>query len=424
MRRRIPIVLLLLLAASEPARARGGSITQNLLEKGHTELRRAELHFVAGESDKAQAAGRAAERLFEDAWAQGPGDIRVPMQGGQAAAFARDLGAATKWVNRLARMSHLGEGDPDVHFLSAFVHLIGARRPDRALRSLTRMYSLNPRLRPTERDNLWYMAHRDFGRAYMDGEKWDEAIAQFKSAARLARRMADRPRQLSMRGNIGMVMRRADRLIEAQEIFEALVREEPQDPLWHWHLGLTLAFQSKMADAIGPYREVIRLREAGRAAPGVKDELAGAYLRLANCLRQLAGRQREEARRVALLDEAQALLHRYQKEAPQSPLGHKWMGVLLFEDLELPYAALPHFHKAFELDEVCEDSLAYIIKIHERYPPPPGSLPKDDPAAAAEARKAWKAPIEGWKKNIREGAARRKKIREERVKRTGDGGCD
>ncbi len=416
--------VLTLAAAAPSALARGGSITQNLLEKGLRHLHQAERAYFTGAQDRARAEGTRAERVFEDAWAQDQSDPRTPMLGGQAAAFAQNLDAANKWLNRLAQASRLGEGDPDIHFLTAFVHLIGAKRPDRALRSLKRMHSLNPRARPIERDNLMFMAHRDFGRAYMDAEKWDEAISQFRSAARLAQRASNRGRELSMLGNIGMVMRRSDRLIEATEVFRSLLKAEPQDPLWHWHLALTLAFQSRMAEAIPHYREVIRMREAGQAGAGVYAELAGAYLRLGNCIRQVAEREADVATRTKAFEEAKSMLERYIKEAPDQSLGHKWLGVLLFEDLEQPYAALPHFRKAFELDEVCEDSLAYMIKIHERYPPPPDQLPKDDPEAAEAARKAWRAPIAAWKKNIQDGADRRQKIREERVKRTGEAGCD
>jgi tetratricopeptide (TPR) repeat protein len=428
--RRSAIVCLLcvtgLLGAS-PAWARGGArvgaVTEHLLEKGFALLREAERAHFQKDADQARTFGQRAQRVFMDVIAQDPRETRAALLGGQAATFAGDLRSAVRWANMLRRISRLGEDDPDVHYLRAFIFVLGDNQPNRALQELRRMFALNPRARPIERDNLWYLALLNNGRNLLKADEPEDALAMFRSGARVARRLGNPTKEMTMQGNVGAALQRADRWIEATEVFRALAKRQPDSPLWHWQTAIALAGQSKFAEAVPPYREVIRLRAAGQSVPGMDKEMEFVHLRLGNCLRNLSERQREPKKRAALLEEAEQLIRHFVQLRPEVAVGHKWLGVLLYQQRELPYDALPHFHKAFELDPVCVDSLKYIIQIHEHYPPPPDQLPADDPAAAEAARKAWSAPIAAWKKDIEEGAARRKRILDQRERETGIDGC-
>jgi tetratricopeptide (TPR) repeat protein len=409
------LALAVSLATATGAFARGSAVARNMLEKGVDALRRAEAAWQAEDPAEARRFGAQAERHFRDALAQDPDNRHASLLGGQAAAFTGDARRANAWLERLRQQSRLKDGDPDVNYLAAFIHLVAARRPDRAIRALRRMHSLNPSWRARERDNLWYLALHHSGRLLMEADKYEEAKRRFEEGARLARSMGNRRRELAMLGNIGIALRRAQRYIEAGELFEKLIAAEPEVAVWHWHQALNFATQSRFAEAVPHYRVVIEHLEAGRVAPRARKELRRAYLRLGNCLRVTAQQPQNAAQKGKLLAEAERLLRHYVTVAPEDALGHKWLGVFLLEHPEdpRPYEALPLFHTAFELDEVCEDALGYVIRIHERQPPPPGTT-----------LEAWQAPIAGWRRQIEEERDRREKIRDERVKKTGDTGCD
>ncbi len=408
--------LLLAGISAAPARARGtdpAAVGRTLVERAYRLLRRAELQFARG--DKAQARGPAkeAERIFRSVLDQEPRNLQAALLGGQAATLASDRRGAAVWVERYGRLSPSGRGDPDYHFLLAFVQLLGEERPERALRSLTRMYSLNPRARPVERDNLWYRALSAFGTRLMRAEKYEEAIVQFRLGARIGRRLGKRRYQLLMLANIGAALVQADRYIEATEIFEGLVKKEQANPLWRYRLALCHANQSRFAEAVPVYRKVLDLVAQGRADPAWMPELRQADLRLGNCLRHLAEQQGTPEQTARLYGEAEKHLRRYVTLAPDDSVGHKWLGVLLFENLGKPYEALPLLKKAFALDEICEDALRYMLQIRRRYPPPAGTT-----------NEAWQKPIAALEKDLRDGAQRRKAEKKRRVHQTGRDGCN
>lgn len=429
MRRFLFVCLLLVIAhrAASLAWARGGAspraVTEHLLQRGFAFLRQAEQAHFANDLARARRFGRQAETAFRDALAQDPRESRAALMGGQAAVFAGDLRSAHQWIERLRRIAPHAANDPDLHYLRAFVFVIGEKQPYRALQELQRMYVLNARARPAERDKLWYLALLDHGRNLLRADRAEEALTQFRTGARIARRLGSRTKEMTMVGNIGVALQRAERFPEATELWASLVKQEPHNPVWHWQHGLVLAAQNKFAEAVPPYREVIRLREAGQRVAGMDEEMEFVYLRLGNCLRQLSERQRDARRKQELVREAEQLIRRFNELRPEEPLGHKWLGVMLYQYLDRPYEALPHFHRAFELDPACADSLRYVIQIHQRYPPPPDQVPKDDPAAAEAAVEAWRASIEGWKKDLAEGEARRKEILDRRERETGLNGC-
>ena len=135
-----------------PAWARGSDakeVGRNLIQRGYQLLRRAEGRLARGDKERALRDAREAERIFATVLNQEPKNRQAALLGGQAATLAGQLPSARKWIQRLARIAPAGQNDPDYHYLIAFVQLVGEKRPDRAVGSLTRMYSLNPRARPT-----------------------------------------------------------------------------------------------------------------------------------------------------------------------------------------------------------------------------------------------------------------------------------
>ena len=405
-----------LLAGLAPAaygRGGAGAVEQHLLEKGVGALRRAESAYFAKDLAKAKRYGTEAVTLFEDVLRQAPQQRQAALLAGQAAVLAGDVEGAKRWTVRFRAMSPIGEGDADLHYLRAFVHLLGDKRPSRALRSLQQMYSLNARARPAARDTLWCLALSDMGRRYLEAGKTIEAARQFSSGARVARRLGDRRKEILMLADLGTSYLRGDRFIEASEIYAGLAKLQPRYPLWHWRLGMSLANQNRFADAARTYRRVIALQAEGAVVePGHEDEIAELPMRLGNCLRHLSGAEPDAAKRAKVLDEAQKHLEAFIESRPRDARGHKWLGVLLQDSREQPYEALKRLQKAFSIDPMCEDILRRMIQIHTRHPAPEGT-----------DADTWKKRLRAMEKDFKEGAERRKAEIDARKTKKGDTGC-
>ena len=407
--------LLLLPALAAPAAARGGSgaIEQHLLKQGHEALAQAERAWTAGDKAQARRFGLKAETLFEDVLRQNRRERQAALLGGQAAVFAGEAARARQWIERYRAISPLGEGDPDLHFLRAFVGLLADQNPAGAIRSLQRMYGLNARARPRARDNLWWIALSDLGRRLLQAGKPTEAARQFATGARVARRLGDRRKELLMLGDLGTAYIRADRFIEAMEVYEGLAKLEPRNPLWAWRLGMALANQSRFPEAITVYRKVLALRAEGVQVPRTHaEEMAELPLRLGNCLRHVAAGEAEPKKRARLLEEAETNIRRFVETKPDDFRGHLWLGVLLQDQYEKPYEALAHYQRAFAIDPMCESVLRRMVQIHARHPAPEGTSAAD-----------WKTKREVLQKDLEEGAERRKAEMERRKKLRADTGC-
>ncbi len=407
--------LLLLTALAAPAEARGGStaMEQQLLVKADQALARARSAWNAGDRAQARRYGKQAETLSQDVLRHAPRQRLAALLGGQAAVFAGDKAGARRWIERYRSLAPLGEGDPDLHFLRAFVDLLADENPARAIRSLQRMYGLNARVRPRARDNLWWIALSDLGRRFLEAGKPTEAARQFATGARIARRLGDRRKEMLMLGDLGTAYLRADRYIEAAEVYEGLATLEPRNPLWTWRLGMTLANESRFAEAIPVYRKVLALQAEGVEIPrSHAAEMAELPLRLGNCLRHVAGAEPDAAKRERLLTEAEQQIRRYIAAKPKDFRGHKWLGVLMQDQREKPYEALASFQRAFGIDPMCEGVLRRMVQIHARHPAPKGT-----------AADAWKATGERLRKDLEEGADRRETEMERRKKAKADTGC-
>ena len=402
-----------LLAALSAVPALGDARTvQALLEQGLEALRRAERALSSGDPAQARRQARAAEDAFRAARELDRQDPRAARLGTQAAVFANDLKGARAWLKLVRELSPYGERDPDLHYLTALVELRLRNRADLAIRALERMRALFPNVRPVQRDlllwqslNMWAARLAETGRAA-------DALKQFKAAIRVAKRLGHPAKIAAARGNVALTLQRDGRLEEAEQLLQALVREAPDNLVWRLYLGMCLGRQHKFQQAVPHYEYVFEHHKVGTTG-SMEREFLCARVRLGNCLRFLANTSSGDAARKALYDRAESLFREYIRLKPDEAIGYLWLGTLYFNDLEQPYRALPHFEKAWALDPLCVQPLRYAVQIRSHYPPPPGVT-----------ERAWRAPIAGWKIDLTEGTERRRLALLERVRKTGEDGCE
>jgi tetratricopeptide (TPR) repeat protein len=394
----------------------------NLVAKAHGLIVEAERWYRTGDPARGQDKALEALRLLESASALEPGDSQAAKFAVQACALLRDAERAKSWLGRYEAGTPYGERDPYLHYLRALVAALVEGQPQKALRNLDRMYSVNPRVGVEERDNLYFQAHLAYGGQLAKAARYEDAIHQFATAAMVARRGGKTRRVLEARGNVGVVYQMADRWIEAADVFTALIREDAENPVWHWQLGLALANQAKWEKALPPYRETIRLIEAGKGDPATVGLVQEVYLRLGNCLKNLAGSSPDEATKASRLAEAERNIRRFIELKPANALGYKWLGMLYKEELDKPYEALPHLAKAYELDPVCDDALRAMIQIYSVLDPPPSA----DPADREKDLAAWRARREALVKDNEDNKVAREAEREKRRDDAGssDNGCN
>ena len=216
-----------------------------------------------------------------------------------------------------------------------------------------------------------------------------------------------------MLGDLGTAYMRGDRYIEAMEVYDGLAKLQPRYPLWQWRLGMSLANQTRFAEAAEKYRIVLKMKDEGvKLEPTHAQEMAELPMRLGNCLRHISGGELDATKRAKLLEDAEKYLAQYAKERPRDARAHKWLGVLHQDQLEKPYAALKHFRASFDLDPMCEDVLRRMVQILSRHPAPEGT-----------SAEAWEAKRVAMKKDLDEGSEKRKAEAKARKKKHGDDGC-
>ena len=200
---------------------------QRLLERGVRELQRAEQATKQGDVAAARRFAREAEETFRAALQLNPKEHRAASLGAQAAVFARDLVGARRWLKTYQTLTPYGERDPDLHYLRAVVDLRAADRPDLAVKHLRRMQALNARVRPGQRDLLMFDALDRHGWLLVRGGDFHQAQRKFLTAERVARRLGHMNKVRSSRANYAIALQRENRMTEAQEIFEALLADDP-----------------------------------------------------------------------------------------------------------------------------------------------------------------------------------------------------
>ena len=344
--------------------------------------------------------------------------------GGQAAAFAGNMKSCEQWIELYRRSTPYGDRDPDVVYLRAFVGYFGGGSAEVAIQHLKRMHAINPRVRPLERDTLWYSALMDRAGEHIVRGDYHLAIRDYREAARLSRMHRWEAKRQAALGSAGISLRLATRYAEAHEIFDALLKSNPESALWHWHKGLVHAEEHEFQKAIASYRKVIALRASGKATPSTMANTEAVDLRLANCIRNITRPDLPRARREVLMAEAQKHLEIYVRRGPKDANGHKWLGTFLYEDRERPLAALPHFQRAYELDPMCSAPLRYLVQIHTRHPP---EQQEGESEAAYDKRAlAWDKKRLALAKDLEDGVEKRAEEMENRERKRGKNntGCE
>jgi tetratricopeptide (TPR) repeat protein len=391
---------------------------ENLVQQGQRFLAQAQAAHVAGKRDEQYSFARKAEDKFLDAVRIKGNDARTFGLGCMAAAFRGDAGVAQQWFLKYRGLTPYGERDPEVHYLKAFVFVFATKHAGRAVDALNKMRALNPRYQPRRRDTLLYVARLGHGATLLRQEHYADAIKQYNEAARVAKAYGWERKELAALGSAGVALWVAKRSVEAVEHFEMLTKRDPENVLWHWQKGLAYASQHRYQEAIPVYEKVIALRKAGKDVPEHAQELDLVWLRLGNCLRNLATRMSDPEKQAKLRAEAKGHFETYIKMRPNDARGHRWIGMLYYPDQERPYEAIPHYKRAFELDRDCDVSLRYLHQIHMRHPAPPN--------ATAEEAKAWAEQGEAYGKDIEEGQDLRAKriAMREAASQLGESGCE
>lgn len=409
---------------ASPARA-DDAACQNLARDANRILGEAEVLANDGQAEKSKSAALRALEILERALALCAGSRDVSGQAVIAAVYAGDYPRARAWLERHAASTPYGERDPEVHYLRALVALRLTNQPEQAVRGLERMQALAPRLHATVRDNLYYDALLAWGSALTGQGRYEEALRQFRTAAFVARR-AERPaKERRARGNAGITLARARRYDEAESVFQQLLAEEPQNPIWAYQLGINLASQFKFQEAASAYRTSLAHQAGWRDIPENLRELARARLRLGNCLRLWGQKGGDPAHRDRLLAEAEQELEAYRAAQPEDALAHLWLGVLRFEEREDWHGAARHFEQALALDPWCESTLRYLIRARQRAGGPAPAASGGPAAADPAAQAAWDAETARLERLLEEQKAQRDEVIKERAARTGDeeGGC-
>ena len=375
-------------------------------------------------ANPAAAARRAGDALaiVDRAYSLCPRNRDVCSLGVIGAVYADKWETGRLWLDRYTALTPYGERDAQLHYLRALVEARLVHRPDLALRSLERMQALAPYLFPAQRDTLYFESLMNHGNALKRALQYEDAIKHFQTAALVARRAGKPAKARAARVNIAITHLQASRFQEAADLWTELRKEEPDNPIWSYQQGLALANMSRFQEAIEAYRHSIAHQIKFEAAPDVKAEIQRARLRLGNCLKLRSIQAADPVERKKLLAEGQRELEAYVKDQPEDPLGHLWLGVLLYDEHNDFHAAIPHFTRAFRLDEMCEVALRYLVLAYERAGGPKGAAP----GAPTEAEVAkWNEELAALRKDLEEKKDIRKKALEERTLLTGDlhGGC-
>jgi tetratricopeptide (TPR) repeat protein len=413
------------LAAASPARAAG--TYENLLDRARQLLTEAERARNHRDDARGVDLARQAMALLETSESIRRDALDGPFLGVQAAVLASDVAEAESWLARYVQRNAYGERDPGLHYARALVESRLRGRHDLALRSLDRLRSVAPGAFASQREVLAFDAH--LAEATRGSREDDHAAAarHAQAALAIARRREDAAREVAALNALGAAHQAERRWADAAAVYDDLRRRDPGNPYWPWFYGSTFASLNRWREAIPHYEEVVRRLEADDGALLRRDDrrdLRFVYLRLGNSLRNVAASpETEPAERARLLAEARERIARFQHLLPDEALGHYWMGVLLLEDLDRPYEAIPHLRRAQALDPVCDAALRHLIRIHTLHPPPP---PPGGGSADETEKGAWSAELERLRADEERHRAERERerARREKTRPTRDTGCE
>jgi tetratricopeptide (TPR) repeat protein len=413
----------LLLLVVLPGRASADRSFDNLHHRAEELTRSAEQAAAAGETARAIELGRTALGLLETADTLRPtaSDLRVPFLAVQASVYAGNPAGARAWLARFRQRSAPGEPTWASHWLDAFVAFHVDRRLDATIEALQRMFLADPAAMPEARNLLWFNALLQEGTRLGELGEFVKAIERLREAENIARRDRSATKVRRAREKQALVLQMDARFEEAEAILVDLLKEDPENAYWLWGLGMNRANRNLWSQAIPSYEEALRLLEAGRLTPFMAEQIQASYLRVGNCLRNLAAGEVDPKKRAALFERARERIAQYVRVAPRDVRGHYWMGHLLFMDLQRPHDAIPWLRRAYALDPVCDHSLRLLTQIYASNDP----LPVGDEAAQAKAKAEWMAQLEAWEE---EEAAWKDARAAERVRREDsprhDAGCE
>ncbi len=116
-----------------------------------------------------------------------------------------------------------------------------------------------------------FMAHVQMGRIYEERRMWDQAVAEFSLA------VATNPDDPSLLLDLGVVLRQAGRLGEAEEALRQGMRANPRDSRVPYHLGIVLQQVGKAGEAREAFDRFLAVAPSryGRQMTDAKRRLAG-----------------------------------------------------------------------------------------------------------------------------------------------------
>jgi tetratricopeptide (TPR) repeat protein len=383
------------LAAGPGARADDG-MHRRLVDQAIRLLKDAERHRNAGREGQALDGARRALAIVDQADRQKPGAAETAFLGVQAAVFAKDRAAARLWAARFGQRSAYGDKDPNLHYAHALVWLLIEERPGDAVRSLDEMAKVSRGGLSRAGNVLLYDALTANGERLLRRARVYDAVAQFERASKVARRLQNPPKEKTARANGAIALLEFGHAEDAEKLLASLRKDDPQNPLWAWHLAQSLMLQERFEEAGPLFEEVCKFVDQRLLKENHAPMLKRAYLGLGRVWRETAKQESEPSRRTAAIEKARVAFQRFTHISPTVGEGWFRLGRLLYEDLDEPYAAIEKLEKAYVLEPVCDQAIRLLIRIAGRHEPPPATGAE----TPAEVRREWDERRADWEKAL------------------------
>ena len=129
---------------------------------------------------------------------------------------------------------------------------------DYKINSLKEMVKKNP-------DNV--NAHIELGNAYMDTNRFSQAIAAYEEALKI------NPKLINVIADMGTCQRRLGRPDLAAEAYREVIKIDPGHAYAHMNLGVVLAYDlGDLAGAVSEFETYLELAPADQNAPAIRAE--------------------------------------------------------------------------------------------------------------------------------------------------------
>jgi len=298
-------------------------------------------------------------------------DTTYPYYACLAHVFGRDTDGALRALDRvveilverqrqLNRPEKDASSEPMVLFLRAAIDLYLLDQPARAVERLTQARARNKQFHPDEVRTLFFRAYITHSNVLARKEEYEKSIANALLAIEEVRADPTDKRRLEATRNLAQLYRFARRFSESQETWEALLKKNPKDAVYHYGFASVLADQYQFAAAVPEWVETIRLIEAGAGDPADLAMLSDARLRYGVCL--LHANRPDEGRKE--LDDFAA-------KNPTDPKPHIYLARFYLEQMEDVVKALAEAERARAIDPWCEVTLKLLLQIYANIKPDP-----------------------------------------------------